>query len=283
MAIKFVTDSASDIKPYEAAQMGIKVIPLTVTFGSEEFKDAITLTNREFYERLVESDTLPTTSQVSPAEFAEVFAELTANGDTVIALILSSALSGTYQSACIAAEEFEGRVSVIDTENVCIGQRIIVQRALELERSGMTEAEIIACIEKEKKNVRLLALLETLEYLKKGGRISAATAFAGGLLSIKPVVEVKNGAVAMAGKARGSKNGSNLLRKLITDGNGVNYDMPYCVAYSGLTDVVLQKYIADSGDLWHTETRELPVSTVGCVIGTHVGPGAIAVAFFEKE
>lgn len=282
MAIKILTDSASDILPAEAAAMGITVVPLTVTFGDTGYQDAINLTHREFYEKLIESDTLPTTSQVAPAEFSDYFRPMTENGDTVIAVILSSALSGTYQSACIGAEEFSN-VYVVDSESVCVGQRLLVQRALELVSQGMDAPEIVEALNREKKEIRVLAVLDTLEYLKKGGRISAATAFAGGLLSIKPVVTVQDGAVVLCGKARGSKNGNNLLRKFISESGGVDFSRPYCVAYSGLSDHILKKYVEDNADLWRIGDRELPMTTVGCVIGTHVGPDAIAVAYFEKR
>lgn len=283
MAIRFVVDSASDILPEEAKAMGVVHVPLTVRFGETEYADAVTLSHREFYEKLVESDVLPTTSQVAPGLFALAFREIMAQGDTPVAIVVSSKLSGTYQSACIAAEECDGVPLVVDSLNVTLGERLLVRRALELAAEGMDAEALVAQLNREKADIRVLAILDTLEYLKKGGRISAATAFAGSLLSIKPAVMVKDGEVAMAGKARGSKNGSNLLRKLIDEGRGVDFSRPYCVAYSGLSDALLRKYIEDSADLWQADAQELPVATVGCVIGTHVGPGAIAVSFFEKE
>lgn len=283
MAIRFVVDSASDITPAEARELGIIHVPMIVTFGETEYADGINLSHSEFYEKLIESDTLPTTSQVSPRTFGLAFQEIVSSGDTAIAITLSSKLSGTYQSACLAAQDHPGRAFVVDSENVTIGERMLVMQGLKYAAEGMTAEEIVERLEKEKHEIRLLAILDTLEYLKKGGRISAAVAFAGGLLAIKPVVAVVNGEVEMAGKARGSKNGNNLLRKMIVDCGGVDFERPYFVAYSGLSDMLLQKYIEDSADLWQTSTKALPVRTVGCTIGTHVGPGAIAVAFFQKE
>ena len=134
-----------------------------------------------------------------------------------------------------------------------------------------------------KRRLCVIALLDTLEYLKAGGRISRTAAIAGGLLNIKPVVSIVNGEVALIGKARGSKNGSNLLRELISARGGVDFRYPFRLGYTGLDDTMLQKYIADSADLWHTEAAPLPVATIGGTIGTHAGPGAIAVAFFAKE
>lgn len=283
MAIRFVIDSASDISPAEAKDLGLVYIPLTVAFDDEEYYDSVTLTHKQFYEKLIESDTLPKTSQISVGRFIDVFQEVVDEGDTVVAIIVSSSLSGTYQSACIAAQDFPGKVHVVDSQNVCIGERLLVMRALELQKEGKSLEEILECLEEEKKDIRVLAVLDTLEYLKKGGRISSAVALAGGLLSIKPVVGVQNGEVVMVGKARGSKKGNNLLRTLIDSGKGVDYEKPYCAAYSGLSDLLLKKYIEDNEDLWKVNDKELPITTIGCVIGTHVGPNAIGVAFFEKR
>ena len=143
--------------------------------------------------------------------------------------------------------------------------------------------EILEKLEKEKKNIRLIALLDTLEYLKKGGRISKAAAVAGNLLSIKPVIAIKNGEVAILGKARGSRQGNNLLAEEIRHANGIDYDMPFVLAYTGLTDAVIQKYIDDHESLWKgIVDRPVPAS-VGGTIGTHIGPGAIGIAFFAAS
>ena len=283
MAIKFLVDSASDILPEEAQQLGVIVLPLTVTFGDKQYSDSVDLSHREFYEKLIETDQLPVTSQIVPAQFETAIEWALGEGDELIILALASKLSGTYQSAMIAASGYAGRVKVVDTENVCIGERILLLRALELRDQGLSAGEIVERLNREKKQIRLLALLDTLEYLKKGGRISKTVAFAGTLLGIKPVVEVVEGEVQLVGKARGSKNGNNLLRELVQKSNGIDFDRPYCLGYSGLSDQFLQKYITDSAELWQGHTDHLPIATVGCTIGTHVGPGAVAVTFFEKE
>lgn len=282
MAIRFIIDSAADIIPAEAEKLGLIHLPLKVMFGDKEYSDAVDLTHKEFYEKLIESDDFPKTSQVNPDTFVSAFQNVVDGGDTAVVITLSSKLSGTYQSAMIAAEDFEGKVFVVDSENVCIGERILLQRGLELREQGFSAAEIAAALDEEKHHIRLLALLDTLEYLKKGGRISAAVAFAGNILSIKPVIAVENGEVSLVGKARGSKKGNNLLRELVANCGGINFDKPYALAYSGLSDHLLQKYIEDSSELWASHAEKLPISSVGCTIGTHVGPGAIAVAFFEN-
>ena len=282
MAIQFIIDSASDLLPQEAQVMGITHLPLTVLFGEESYRDAIDLTHEGFYEKLVENDVLPTTSQIPPGDFAAAFERVAAVGDTAVVITLSGKLSGTWQSAVIAAEGYEDRIFVVDSENVTVGERILLQRGLALRDQGLSAQEIAVKLDEEKKNIRLLALLDTLEYLKKGGRISAATAFAGGLLSIKPVIAVEDGLVSMKGKARGSKQGNNLLRQLVQECGGIDFEKPYALAYSGLSDKLLQKYIADSAELWQGKAESLPIHTVGCIIGTHAGPGAVAVAFFAN-
>lgn len=280
--IKLLVDSASDVDLKEAEGAGVFLIPITVRFGDEEYQDGINLTHREFFEKLIESDELPQTSQINEAAFAEKFASLTADGSEVIAITLSSKLSGTYNSAVRAAESFKG-VYAVDSLNACIGERILLQYAMRLVKEGvLSAAEIVAELDKSKHKIQLLAVLDTLQYLKKGGRISSVAAFAGELLSIKPVVSVTDGEVRLAGKAMGSKKGNNLLTQLVDKCGGIDFSMPYALGYSGLSDAYLQKYLRDSEKLWKDNTDSVPAYMIGSTIGTHVGPGAIAVAFFAK-
>lgn len=281
MKVRIIVDSSADLIP--EIKERFTVVPLTVNFGDEEYIDGVTLDHKQFYEKLIESDVLPTTSQATPAAFTKVFSEAVEAGEEVVALMISSKLSGTYQSAMIAAAEFEGKVFVVDSKTVAIGSGILAQLALKLADEGMSAADIADRLNEEKENVRLIALLDTLEYLKRGGRISKTTAIAGGLLSIKPVIEVRDGAVEMLGKARGSKQGNNLLIKLIQEAGGVDFDKPYLLGYTGLTDTLLQKYIEDSAELWKGNADELPVTLVSGVVGTHAGPGVVAAAFFKKS
>ena len=279
MKTRIITDSASDLLAPHRPE--ITVLPMTITFGEEQFRDGVDLTHQQFYEKLIEGEELPTTSQIAPAQFEEAFRAAVEAGESVVAVVLSSKLSGTYQSACIAAEEFPGKVFVVDSANATIGERILVERGLELMDQGLDAGAIAARMDEEKADIRLVALLDTLEYLKRGGRVSASVALVGGLLAIKPVVAVQDGEVVVLGKARGSKNGNNLLVQEIQK-TGVDFSRPYKLGYAGLNDGLLQKYIADSAALWEGHTDALPTGTVGGTIGTHVGPGAIAVAFFRK-
>lgn len=280
MSTRIIVDSACDLTAEQAKQLNIQLLPLKTIFGEEEFLDGVTISHTEFYEKLVESDTLPTTSQIPPHEFETVFKEVKAAGDTAVVLTLSSKLSGTWQSANIAREGYEDCIWIVDSENVCIGEQILALYACELRKDGADASAIADLLEQRKKEVRVLALLDTLEYLRRGGRISGAAALAGNLLSVKPVVAVIDGEVAVLGKARGSKNGNNMLREEINKSGGINFTMPFCLGYTGLEDSLLQKYIRDNADIWENVVAELPVSTIGSTIGTHVGPGAIAVAYF---
>ena len=281
MSVHFVIDSASDILPQEADRLGITVLPLTVTFGSTSYRDAVDLSHREFFEKLAESKDLPTTSQLPPADFADCFEPLVAAGHDVVVITVSSRLSGTCQSAAIAAADYPGRVFVVDSLSAAIGERVLLMRGLQLAETGLSAREIAEKLEEEKARLRVMAVIDTLEYLKKGGRISAATALAGTVLSVKPAIEIKDGLVAMAGKARGSRQGNILLRQLMDRYGSVNFDAPYALVYSGLNDDSLQKFLADQPDLW-PDTQNLPIHSLGCVIGTHVGPGAYGIAFFER-
>lgn len=280
MGIRIVTDSASDI--VNGARNDVTVLPLKVRFGDEEFMDGVDISHKEFYEKLVETEELPITSQATPYDYEKVYKEAAAAGDTLIVITLSSKLSGTCQSAAIAASDYDN-IHIVDSENVTVGEHALVELALRLKDSGMAAEDIVNQLEREKKNIRLIALLDTLEYLKKGGRISKTAAVAGSLLSIKPVIAIENGEVVMLGKARGSRHGNNLLVEKIKESGGIDFEKPYILGYTGLSDALLRKYISDSEALWRGEAESLEITTVGAVIGTHVGPGAIAVAFFAQN
>ena len=278
--IRIITDSASDI--VDSAREDLAVLPINIRFGEDEYQDGVNLTHRMFYEKLVESDELPVTSQVPPFAFEEAYKEV-GEADQAIVITISSKLSGTYQSAVIAAEGRGDAIRVVDSENASIGQRALVEYALRLKDQGLGCDEIVERLEADKKRIRLIALLDTLEYLKKGGRISKTAALAGNLLSIKPVIAIQGGEVAVLGKARGSKQGNNLLAEQIQHVGGIDFKKPFVLGFTGLSDAVLQKYITDNAALWKGEVDSLDTASVGGAIGTHIGPGAIGVAFFSAE
>ncbi len=280
--VKIMFDSAADIGKEEAAQLGAIMVPMIITIGEEEFYDGINLSPNTFYEKLIESDVLPKTSLINAFRWEEAYKENLGEDDELIVITISSKLSGTYRSAVEATEKFNGRVHVVDSLNAAVGERLLCFYALDLAKQGLSANEIVNLLEEKKGKLKVIALLGTLEYLKKGGRISSAVAFAGELLALKPVIGVVDGEVKLLGKAMGSKKGNNLLNKLVQEGNGIDFSMPYATIWSGLSTLMLDKYIQDSSALWAEYADTMPRYPIGATIGTHVGPGAIGFAFFEK-
>ena len=218
---RIIVDSAADLVP--EIKERVYTVPLTVHFGQEEYIDGVTIDKHRFYERLVESDELPTTSQATPAAFDAIFSDVASVGDSAVVVTLASKFSGTYQSACIAAAEYDN-IYVVDSKSAAIGSGILAEYALECADKGMDAKTIAETLEKKRDEICLIALLDTLEYLKKGGRISKTVAFAGGLLNIKPVITVVDGEIQVIGKARGSKQGNNLLVQKIHESGGIDFD-----------------------------------------------------------
>ncbi len=282
MSIRIIVDSACDLTKEKADALGLDFLPLKTIFGDTEYLDGITLTHREFYEKLIESDCMPSTSQIPPHEYETIYEDVKKKGDSAIVITLSSKLSGSYQSANIALEGYEDCVTIVDSENVCLGEQNLVMLACRLRDEGRSVSEIVTELEKKKKDICVIALIDTLEYLKRGGRISSTAAFAGNLLSLKPVIAIVDGEVTILGKARGSKNGNNMLIQEVTKNGGIDFSLPYCLGYTGLDTSMLDKYVKDSAILWEGMVDELPISTVGSTIGTHAGPGGICVSFFHK-
>lgn len=280
MKVRIVIDSSTDLRPEIVDR--VSVVPLTISFGEDVFVDGVTIDRKRFYEKLIESDVIPKTSQPSPDAFMKVYEEAKAAGEEVVVITVSSKLSGTFQSAMIAAEEYDN-VFIVDSRSVAIGAGILAEYALRLADGGMEAKDIFESLIAQRQNVRVIAMLDTLEYLRRGGRISGAAAFAGGLLSIKPVVSIEDGEIRILGKARGSKQGNNLLMKEIEVSGGVNFEMPLLLGYTGLSDALLKKYIEDSADLWAGNVEKLPETVVGSSVGTHAGPGAVAVAYFKNK
>ena len=279
MGVIIITDSTADLLPQVKSR--VQVVPLTVHFGEQEYIDGVTIDHKQFYEKLVESDVLPSTSQATPAAFEDVFRDVTARGDSAVVITLSQKLSGTWQSAQIAGAEF-GNIYIVDSDTAAIGAGILTELALQLVDKGLSAAQIASRLEEEKKNIRVIAMLDTLEYLKRGGRIARSVALAGTLLIIKPVASIEEGAIKLLGKARGSRQAGNLLAQEIEKCGGVDFSRPVLLGYTGLSDALLIKYMEDSRWLWEESTQALSYTPIGSVIGTHAGPGAVAVAFFRK-
>ena len=279
MSVQIIVDSTVDMP--ERIKNRFRIVPLTVHFGDEEFIDGVTIDKQRFYERLVESDQLPTTSQATPAAFDKEYAAVRAAGDSAVVLTIASDFSGTYQSACIAAAEYDN-IFVVDSRSAAIGAGILAEYALQCVERGMDAREIAEALVEKRGKICLVALLDTLEYLKKGGRISKTAAFAGGLLNIHPVLTLTDGEVTIIGKARGSRQGNNLLVQKIHESGGIDFSLPILLGYTGLSDALLQKYVEDSAALWRDHCGSLEQTLLCSVIGTHTGPGVVAVAFFKN-
>lgn len=273
--VRIVVDSTADLPPQIRER--VHVVPLTVHFGNEEYVDGVDITGPEFYKKLAVCKVLPTTSQTAPYAFAEAFDEAVEAGDTVVCLAVSGALSGTCQSAMIAAADYPGQVFVVDSRSIAIGLGILTGYAVELADRGMDAAAIAEEINAVKGNIRLFAVVDTLEYLQRGGRVSRTVAIAGGMLSVKPLIALEDGVIKMAGKARGNKQANTLMDAKVRE-LGVDWDRPCMLGYTGTDGDLLDKYRAQS-EIW---TGDVPSSIVCGVVGTHAGPGAVAVAFFAK-
>ena len=285
MSVRIITDSGSDFLAGD--HPALDVLPLTIAFGTDIYHADVDLPRERFYELLVERDEFPTTGQVNPFAFSEAIRRAADAGADAVVVALSSKLSGTHQSACTAAVEATApgqTVRVVDSKSVTLGEHILVEYALQLVEAGKGADEIADALEAAVDRICVMGLLDTLEYLKRGGRISSAAGTVGELLSIKPVIAVEDGEVVLLGKARGSKNGRNLLHQQVERAGGIDFSMPVLVGYSGFSDKLLRKYLADHRALWEARMAEdeIPVMLVGPTIGTHVGPGAIALAFFKQ-
>lgn len=285
--VALVVDSSCDATPEQVAQMNLIVVPLHVSFGDTHYTDGVDLPAPAFYEKVANSDIFPKTSQPTPAEYLNAFTEGLETAEEVVCITLSSKLSGTYESASIARSfmdpDQQERVHIFDSLSVTIGEMVFIGIASRLVEEGKTARLIMDALENIRPHVRIVAMLDTLDYLKKGGRIPAGVAVAGKLLSVKPVIAVEGGKVVMLGFARGSKNRNNMIIKAIHKYGGADYDRPIQFGYSGLSDSLLQKYLQDNEELYGTYSKNLPITCVGPTIGTHVGPGAIAFAFVSKK
>lgn len=282
MNVKLISDSASDMTQLEAKEQGVIILPLKTVIDGVEYLDGVTITTEEFYEKLETCKELPTTSQISPAEFEDALRPIVESGEEAVIITLAGKLSGTAQSAAIAAAEVGGNVWVVDSGNVTIGQNILLRYAVRLRDQGLTGREIAEELERVKSRICLLARVDTLEYLVRGGRLSKTAGFAGTLLNIKPVLCVEDGEIKVLGKARGSQQSNNMLTEFIKKKGDVDFSMPVILAYSGTDNALLKGYIENSRALWENHLDSLPITMIGSTISTHAGPGAIGVAFFAK-
>lgn len=279
--IRIVTDSTSDLSPQRAAELGVEVVPLAVHFGEETFRDGVDITKEEFYTRLAQVDTLPTTSQVPPETFIQVFQRLTEGGDQVLGLFISGAMSGTNQSANIARGIVdEDNIAIVETGTVTFGLGLLVETACRLRDQGLSLSELEQKLTELAGRVRLLAVVDTLKYLKMGGRISGATAVVGGILGITPIITIQDGRVVSVGKTRGRKAGFQFIDKWLQEKEAPDTSLPVTFGHSNAPQV-MEECMAYFGP--KLAGADLLPSDIGAVVGTHVGPGAGGLAFFVKE
>ena len=280
--VRIITDGTSDLSAQRAAELNVHVMPMRVFFGQESFMDGVDITREEFFARLDSCQELPTTSQLNPDDFLEVFQKYVDQGDQVVGIFLSSELSGTCQSACIARDMAEGgEIHIVDSRTVTFALALLVEEAARMRDGGLSAAQIAEAVEQLARRAKLLAIVDTLTYLKKGGRISAATAAVGGLLGIKPIVEVDSrGTVEAVGKARSMASGLEWIARHIEQAPA---DPAYAVAYGHSNSPERVPLCMEALKDVLPQGRPPLMGSIGAVIGTHVGPGAVGVAYIAAE
>lgn len=281
MKVKIITDSMGDVSKKLAEEYDIRVVPLTVSFGEKSYLDGVTINSERFFEMLEVSTELPKTSQVPPSEFQRVFAEELKYHDKLIVINGSSKMSGTFNSARIAAAEFEeGRIAVLDSMLITFAQGFLVVKAARMAKKGHDFEEIVRMVEFSRQRIRCLFAVDTLKYLLKGGRLSALQAVAGSILNIKPILTIIDGELRSIDKARGMKKALAYLedfpesRGVKLDGAiiGINHSTSKDAAET-LEKAMKARY----------KIKEVWKSGMGSVVGTHAGPGCVALYFEEPE
>ena len=278
--IKIITDSTSDIDIEYAKTLKIEVVSLKVIIDGKDYKDRIDLQPSNFYELLEKSSVLPTTSQPSPQDFLDLYEDAKNQGDSIIVITLSSQVSGTYQSACIAKDLADyNNIYVIDSFNATQGLRLIVEKAVKLRNEGKSVQEIVNIIEEYKHRVHILAVVDTLEYFYKGGRLSKTSATMGTLLKFKPIVGLEDGKLVLISKARGTQKAISKIIDIIHEIGDIDLNEPICIGYTG-NDDGLDKFEDILKNEFHFSN---PSHGFVCtVIGTHAGPGARLIAYISQ-
>ncbi len=279
--IRIVADSSCDITQEEAKKLNVEIIPLPVNFGNDTFMDGIDIKENQFYEMLLKADELPTTSQPNPLEFINRFDEVKKSGDSMLVITISSKLSGTYGSACLYKKEAEyDNIEVVDSLNTISMMRCLVLEAIKKRDEGMNVHEIADYLNQFKKRIKLIAFVDTLEYLHKGGRLSGTAKILGTILNIKPLISVIDGEVRMINKKPGV---NKAIDQLVSDMKTYDIDpaYPFVFSYSMNPDrmnLLIERMKESGFNLDGYETR-----SIGPVVGTHIGPGACAITFVVKE
>lgn len=278
MAIRIITDSTSDIPLENQKALGIDIVSLSVIFGDQKYTDGVDLKKEEFYEMLSKSSVLPSTSQVNPDGFFDLFKNYTDAGDHVLLIVISSKLSGTYQSAVIAKDMVGAdNIYLIDSTTTTFGLALLVYEAIAMRDKGASTKEIYEKIMSLRDKIKFYAVVNTLKYLKMGGRLSSSQAIIGEVLSIKPLVSVTNGEVKNIGKERGQKAAFAWILNQIKE-NPPNKEYPICFGHSNAPQMMKEftEFLGASVDMNPHNILE-----IGGVIGTHAGPGCVGVAYIS--
>ena len=279
MSVQILTDSTSDILPEEAEQKGVRVVPLLVNFGEEAFRENVEITHQEYFRRLAQAESLPTTSQPTPQDFLAHFEQVRDAGDSLVCVLLASKLSGTFQSAQLA-KALSGYDEIVDSQQALCGLRMLVDFACVLRDEGLSAREIAEQVESASHRVRLFGIVNTLEYLHKGGRLPASMAVVGTLLKVKPLITLREGEVGILGKGLGVKNGLDNLLKLMGDEIHPEPRLPLYFGYTqthNLCDQLRERVV----EKYHPARVEQ--NSVGAVVGTHVGPDGAVVVYLDQE
>jgi DegV family protein with EDD domain len=282
MAVRLITDSASDLPLALEKKFQATIVPLTVNFGDQEhYKDRFEINSEEFFKKLQEKNVTPFTSQVNPGEFEVAFKDILDQGDDVLGIFLSAELSGTYNSAVLAREtldEFKDRIHLVDSESVSLGLSLLVLRAGEMIEQGHTAAEAATQLESLKKTMQTIIVVDTLEYLRKGGRLSAGAAFFGSVLNLKPILTIEGGKLIAKDKVRGRKKAIKWIKDWINENH---YDLKGKTVF--LVHAAALDYMNELKETIQTEfaPKEILHTQVGGVVGTHSGPGAIGICFLN--
>ena len=278
--IKILVDSTCDIEAQEAVDLGLHVIPLTYTCDGVVYRDGIDQTREEFYTMLKQAERLPKTSMVNAGEFLDFFEEQVAPGEEAVCITISSALSGTFSAAVSAAELCQDRkIYVVDSQSATIGTSLLIRVAVKLRDEGNTASQVVAELQQLAKRIRLVAIVDTLKYLKMGGRLSAAAAAMGTMLGIVPILAVKDGRLEAIGKVRGKK-AAFLAIKTFMEKHLPDSDYPVVLGHSRCSDRI-EKLQQEVDDL--VAGCDIKVQEIGTVIGTHVGPGALGCAYIAAQ
>lgn len=275
--VKILVDSSCDISPEEASRLGITIIPMKIVFGDEAYRQNIDLSASEFFEKLAGSKISPTTTQLTPHELEEIYKEATEDGSEVVTIHISSALSGTYQSAYLASREISG-VYPVDSQNATAGMAVLARIAAKLRDTGKSAQEISKKLSELSERIMLLAYIPTLKYLVRGGRVSAAAGLVGSVMNIYPIISVKDGKITSIDKARGKSATQKKMAKFVEEyGIDKEFDVVFAHASASADMEALKAHLKDL-----TEGCETVDCEIGAVIGTHTGPGAVGIAFITK-